>query len=347
MASENRTAPDRLTIEQALAEAPYSLDFHQALRRLECARRDLPRLGEALRPSDEPVRLGQDPSLSFAPSAVSAYRAAAAGRPARLSVTFFGLFGPQGPLPLHMTEYVRERIRHAGDVAWAAFADLFHHRMLSLFHRAWSTARPTASQDRPESDRFRVHVGSLAGLGMASLMDRDGVPDRAKLKHVGLLAAAVRNADGLESIIRGYFELPARVEEFVGEWLEVPGDGRFRLSGSPDVSSLGRTTVLGKRVFSRGHKFRVVLGPLSRHDFGRFLPGSPSLARLKALVRNYTGDEYAWDVRLMPAPDAAVQLELGGAGRLGWNTLLGSMGQRRISDVIVDPFSSQTERTLA
>ncbi|HLV65232.1 MAG TPA: type VI secretion system baseplate subunit TssG, partial [Polyangiaceae bacterium] len=117
MASENRTAPDRLTIEQALAEAPYSLDFHQALRRLECARRDLPRLGEALRPSDEPVRLGQDPSLSFAPSAVSAYRAAAAGRPARLSVTFFGLFGPQGPLPLHMTEYVRERIRHAGDGA--------------------------------------------------------------------------------------------------------------------------------------------------------------------------------------------------------------------------------------
>src|SRR5690606_41455122 len=103
----------------------------------------------------------------------------------------------------------------------------------------------------------------------------------------------------------------------------------------------------GRRVFSRTHKFRVVLGPLGPDDFGRFLPGSPSLERLKALIRNYAGDEYAWDVRLVPAPDAAVQLELRGSGRLGWHTLLGPIGQRRITDVIVDPFSGQTQRALA
>ena len=37
---------------------------------------------------------------------------APAGRPPRLLVHFFGLFGPDGPLPLHLTEYARDRRRN-------------------------------------------------------------------------------------------------------------------------------------------------------------------------------------------------------------------------------------------
>ena len=50
-------------------------------------------------------------------------------------VLSLGLFGPNGPLPLHITEYVRDRIRNQNDPTLVAFADIFHHRILSLFVR--------------------------------------------------------------------------------------------------------------------------------------------------------------------------------------------------------------------
>ena len=45
----------------------------------------------------------------------------------------FGLLGPNGPLPLHLTEYVRERLRHHADPTFARFLDLFHHRFALFF----------------------------------------------------------------------------------------------------------------------------------------------------------------------------------------------------------------------
>jgi predicted component of type VI protein secretion system len=46
--------------------------------------------------------------MIFAPAELAAWWPAS-GRPARLLVYFFGLLGPNGPLPLHLTEYARER----------------------------------------------------------------------------------------------------------------------------------------------------------------------------------------------------------------------------------------------
>src|SRR5258706_11270020 len=99
----------------SLADAPYRHDFSQALRRLECLHPDKPRWGRALRPSDEPVRLGQDADLAFAPAPLATLESGENGTPARLQVRLFGLFGPNGPLPTPITEYARERERPPGD----------------------------------------------------------------------------------------------------------------------------------------------------------------------------------------------------------------------------------------
>ena len=58
---------------ERLAGEPGSFDFHVALRRLEAMFPDKPRLGEAVRPADESVRIGQVPSMSFEPSAVAQF----------------------------------------------------------------------------------------------------------------------------------------------------------------------------------------------------------------------------------------------------------------------------------
>src|ERR1700753_3507611 len=113
MASPSGPPPDALALLEAFGKAPYAFDFHVALRRLECAYRDRPRFGTALRPADEPIRLGQDPSIAFAPAELAGYAAATEDTPARLFIAFLGMFGPNGALPMHLTEFARDRIRNA------------------------------------------------------------------------------------------------------------------------------------------------------------------------------------------------------------------------------------------
>src|SRR5262245_48027513 len=93
---------DAVAFFAALAEAPYRYDFYQTLRRLECLYDTKPRWGRALRPIDEPIRLGQDPDLAFAPAPLASFEPGRDGLPARLQVRLFGLLGPNGPLPLHL-----------------------------------------------------------------------------------------------------------------------------------------------------------------------------------------------------------------------------------------------------
>jgi type VI secretion system protein ImpH len=122
MADEDRSAARALELETQLAGRAHAFDFFQALRRLEVAYRDKPRIGEAGRAIEDPVRLAQEPSLAFPPSTVFGYKAASGAESVgRLSVTFFGLLGPNGPLPLHLTEHARDRIRFGNDPTFVRF----------------------------------------------------------------------------------------------------------------------------------------------------------------------------------------------------------------------------------
>ena len=101
----------RKQLLRELADQPYSFGFFQAVRMLENAHPGLPRVGTSLRLRDDPIRFAQSPSLSFAPSALARFKAGEGDAPPTLHQRFFGLFGANGPLPLHMTEYARERAR--------------------------------------------------------------------------------------------------------------------------------------------------------------------------------------------------------------------------------------------
>jgi len=324
VAGEDRTATKAVELEQQLSREPYKFGFFEALRRLESAHPDKPRVGASSQPRDDPIRLGQEPSLAFAPASLASFTPGKEGLPPRLAVLFFGLFGPNGPLPLHLTEYARDRLHNAHDPTFSRFCDVFHHRLLTLFYRAWAAAQPTVSHDRPETDRFASYIGSLFGIGMPSLRGRDAAPDPAKLFHAGHLSCQTRHAEGLRSILGSFFEIPVEVEEFVGQWIDLPEDAYWRLGETTETGRLGQNTMLGKRTWDRQGKFRVVFGPLSLEEYKRMLPGTPSLARLVALVRNYVGDELAWDVNPVLDRREVPPIRLGGRQGLGWTTWLAS-----------------------
>ena len=311
---------DAVALFAALSEAPYRHDFYQTLRRLECLYSSKPRWGRARRPVDEPVRLGQDPDLAFAPAPLASFEHSGEGPP-RLQVRLFGLLGPNGPMPTHFTEYVRERLRHAGDPTLSRFLDVFHHRFLAMFYRAWAQAQPHVSHDRPDDDRFSAFVGAFVGLAPASFRGRDAVADLAKFFHVGTLVRHARNAEGLAAILEHFFLVRAGVEQFVGHWMPLGPAERTHLGRSGAV--LGSGAVVGSRVWDRQHKFRVHLGPLTLEQYESFLPGGVLLPKLVDWVRLYVNFEFEWDVRLWLERREVPVVRLGRGGRLGWTTWLG------------------------
>lgn len=323
MAGETGSQTHLLALYQALGEKPWRHGFYTALRRIEALNAERPRFGAGQRLRDDPIRIGQEPALTFAPSTLASFTSRA-DLPPRLEVFFLGLFGPQGPLPIHLTEYARERRRNAGDATFARFADLFHHRMLSLFYRAWALNQPTADYDRPEDSLAASHLGSLFGIGRAVLRHRDAVPDDAKLHYAGHLANQSRHAEGLASMVADFLRVAVEITELVGQWIDIPDGGICRLGEDPQVSTLGMNVIIGTRVWTGQQKFRIRLGPLSYADYRRLLPGGESLARLVALVRNYLADELDWEANLVLKQSEVPQARLGEHVQLGWTTWLGS-----------------------
>ena len=332
---------DPVDLERLLAGQACRMDFFQILRLLENAHPDKPRIGASLRPRDDAVRFGQDPSLGFEPGALARFTAATGDARARLAVNFIGLLGPNGPLPLHLTEYARDRARNSGDATMVAFLDLFHHRMVSLFYRARASAEPAISLDRADSDRYADYVGSLFGIGTPAQRKRDEIGDFAKLHFAGLLANQRRPAAGLVTILRSYFQLPIELEQFVGHWMRVPLDGQTRIGMQERGNRLGSTTVLGTQVWDRQHKFRLVIGPLGYEDYQRMLPGGASMRRLVDWVRSYAGMVLDWDVRLVLARPEVPPLKLGGM-KLGWTTYLASgPAARDARQLLINPTARQ------
>jgi type VI secretion system protein ImpH len=113
-----------------------------------------------------------------------------------VSILSFGLFGPNGPLPVHMTEYARERIHHHQDTSLSAFADLFHHRLTLLFYRAWADAQPAVSLDRADNKRFEGYLASLIGMGQPGQMDKGSLSAHARFTHAGHLTRHGRDPEG-------------------------------------------------------------------------------------------------------------------------------------------------------
>jgi len=321
MASPDRNQNADLSALAEIAKEPYKFGFFAALRELECLYNTLPRLGYSARPVDDPVRLGQTPSMQFAPSTLSSF-SSKTNAAHQLKVLFFGVFGPNGALPLHLTEYTRNRVRDAKDSTFADFADMFHHRLLCLFYRAWADKEPTVQLDRPGKDRFAFYVGSLLGIAEPSLRNRDSIPDYTKLHFAAHFGCHTKHSEGLVSILRDYFNVPVKIQEFIGEWLAIPKENYCYLDSDRNTGQLGVSAVIGANTFQCQNKFRIILGPLSLNEYEDFLPTGKRLKKVLAMLNNYIGFELNWDLNLTLKKNEVPAIQLGKYGQLGWTSWL-------------------------
>ncbi len=322
-------------------------DFYYAMRHIDaCIPGSMP-LGRALRPRDEPLRLTQHPSLIFAPSSLYQYKPGVTAHGlGRLAVHHFGLFGPNGALPQHITEYVQERILHYKDETIARFCDIFQHRMILLSYRAWADCQSTTSLDNPGRDHFGRYAASLIGMGQDSMRRRDSVPDHLKLHHAGHLARLTRNPEGLVRALAALIRVPVALQEYCLQWLKLAvtdqtslhsiataGDGgQHRIELGSASSRLGQGAVIGTRVPDVQHKFRLKIGAMTLVEFERYLPGGVRFLQVRDWVRNYLGVELAWDAQLILKREEVPAARLGSYGQLGWTSWLGTPAERRTRD---------------
>ena len=208
----------------------------------------------------------------------------------------------------------------ASSRTFASFINLFNHRLASFFFRAWAASQKTVDGDRPADQHFPLYIGSLFGLGLQSLQDRDAVPDLAKLYFAGRLACQTRNAEGLESLLQEYFDIATEVRTFAGRWMDLPADSLCQLGASPETGSLGVNSIVGSHIWDCQLSFRLKMGPMSLRDYERMLPGGEAFQRLQSWILNYCGEHYFWDVQLILRAGEAPDIGLGKSGRLGWTT---------------------------
>jgi type VI secretion system protein ImpH len=302
-----------------LEAEPWRYSFIALMRRIN-ANLAIDPVGTAALTTTETFRLGQKPSLIFAPREI----ADATLRDGRLRIRLFslGMLSPNGPLPIHVTEIAREREESRRDPTLCNFLDIFHHRSLSLMFRAWKWSQAAASLDRADDDRFSFYVASLAGDPR-----RRGRPlplaAHTRLSAAPHLVRQSRNPDGLRSTLAHYFRVPVEIMEFELHWMAIEPGRESRFGGERMSSCMGMGATLGQRVPDRRHRFRIVLGPLDIEQYHRFTPQGGDLLKLIEFVRVFTGREYSWELELRLKPQSATPVVMGGPQQLGWSSWLG------------------------
>lgn len=313
-------------LNEKLFDEPYRFEFFQAVRLLEKIYPERANVGHDALPLKEVARFRSHPSNTFPPSEIFEINDETddftGEQKLEMVVNFMGMVGPQGVLPMHYTELVMERVRYR-DTSLYAFLDVFTHRAVSLFFRAWEKYRFPVSYERGKDD-FTEFLFDFVGLGTGGMGGRMHLDDESLLPYSGLIAQKPHSVSALKQMLSDYFNVPAKVKQFTGQWLALDEESITRLGEAN--SRLGLNTVIGTRVWDDQSKFRVVFGALSFPEFQAFLPNGTAHKAMKSIIRFMVGEELDFDVQLKlkrkEVPGTILTTRAMRRPMLGWTSFL-------------------------
>jgi type VI secretion system protein ImpH len=323
-------ADDAATEVDALAAGPllellqsdaFSFEFFQAVALLQRLRATMRPVGGFSAPADETVHFRVNPRLGFPASEIQSLRIGEE-RPADMVVNFMGLTGPSGVLPYTYSEMILERAR-AKDYSLAAFLDIFNHRAISMFYRAWQKFHFPVTYAAGSRDLFSNYLLDLVGLGTGGLRDRQDIEDEALLHYVSLVAMQSRSATALEQVLADYFEVPVEIQQFTGAWygLDRPTQCQMTEEDSPS-RQVGEGAVVGDAVWDRQGRVRIRVGPLSMERYNDFLPQGSAYAAMRSITRFYSNQCLDFEMQLVldhrEAPAIELDADAMHPARLGW-----------------------------
>ncbi|QNQ09561.1 type VI secretion system baseplate subunit TssG [Sphingomonas alpina] len=319
MAAKDRAPLHHLTFLARVAAQARRFGLFPIARGAEARAPDLPRIGRARRPSQNIVDLSQVPTMAFPDSTLEDVEIVE-GR-ARVSGYWFGLTGPMGPLPSHMTEFASFERRYATTRPFGRWLDLLAGRMLQFFFRAWADSQPAAQADRPAEDGFADKIAQLTGA-TEGVRDDAAFPARARV-HYAALFASRRSAGGIEDAVGHLIGQRVTVIEYQPRWRDVEAEDRTRLGRS--FCALGTEAMAGTKVSVASDAFRVVVRASSRADYDALLPSGARFRILSEALDAFAPSHLEWDVAIEVAGRHTRPARLDGGTRLGWTGWVGTI----------------------
>jgi type VI secretion system protein ImpH len=313
-------------LDQKLFAEPERFQFFQAVRLLERLFPAQSAVGRDPLPENEAVRFRSHVMLNFPPSEIHSLEELedeeANRKRAEMYVNFMGMAGITGVLPIYYSELIVDRERY-GDTALWAFLDIFSHRSVSLFFRAWEKYRFPVAYERGNDD-FTAFLFDFVGLGTQALRGKLDIDDESLLPYGGLIIQRPHSASALKQVLSDYFGVDVEIEQFSGQWIDLDDESITRLGHRN--STLGTNTVIGTRVWDHQSKFRVVMGPLKFKEYADFLPNGTGNKPLRSLTRFMAGDEFDFDIQLKlkknEVPGCVLTTRAQRRPMLGWTSFL-------------------------
>jgi type VI secretion system protein ImpH len=313
-------------LNEQLLEEPYRFEFFQAVRLLERIYPESSPVGQDVTPNKEVVRFKNHLSLRFPPSEIQATKEisdeSSEQRRFEMFVNFMGMLGITGVLPIHYTELAMSRARY-GDKTFASFMDIFTHRAVSLFFKAWEKYRFPIQYERGK-DNFTEYLFTFAGLGTSGLRGQMDLDDEDLLPYTGLIAQKPHSSSALAQILADYFGVEAQILPFFGQWLDLEEESLTRI-GQANYS-LGINTIVGTRIWDYQSKFRIILGALKFTQFQAFLPNGTAHKPMISIIKFMIGHEFDYDVQLKlkakEVPSCILTTRAKRRPMLGWTTWL-------------------------
>ena len=336
MADEGGAADDTLTARpvdavQAMSENAGAWEFFAAIRALQASRGDRPPVGRSTRIEQDFLRFKQEPTLSFKPVELLDFKPMEnADAPTwEIRQVFFGYFGPNGPLPNHITEdAIADKNGPDKNRLLPDFCDIFQHRLTSLLYTAWESCQITASRDLGGKDPYKRWIGSFYGEGTPGMADREALIDDAKRYMAGHLSTRRGAVATLEAVVEIVTGTPATVEQFVGEWLTIPEEDRSRLG----TARLGVDTTLGAKAFSAQSRIAIRTSRLDFEAYEALLPDGDLFEPLRDAVRHVIDLGMAWELSPILKVGEIPKCSLDGNRRLGWDTWIAPEDRMRDGD---------------
>jgi len=315
-----------VTLKDQVFAEPYRFEFFQAVRLFERIFPEKRSVGGTALPHEEIARFRSRIALDFPSSEVHEIVETTDEKTGEdrteMIVNFMGMAGVSGVLPTHYTELVLDRVRHRDTALWT-FLDIFTHRTVSMFYRAWAKYRFPVGYESG-NDPFTGFLFDFAGLGTDGLRGRSHIEDEAMLPYVGLIAQKPHSANTVENIISDFFGVKAKVVQFFGQWLPL-GAGDVTRIGTQNTT-LGVNSIIGTNVWDQQSKFRIRLGPLTFTQYLAFLPNGTARKAFLSIVKLIAGIEFDHDVQLRllgrQVPGTVLTTRAARKPMLGWTSFL-------------------------
>ena len=322
MATKSGAASQHLSYLAKVAKGVKRYGVFPVLRAAEARAKDLPRISASRLPSQNIVDLNQVPLLSHPASTLESIEIK--GTRASVNGYWFGLTGPMGPLPLHLSEFALNERRNSAKRPFGRFLDVLAGRMLQFFYRAWADSQPAAHADRPNDDNFARYLAALSGAA-ENVPANAAFPTRARL-HYASLFASHRSAAGVQDALTHLLGTPVKLVEFLPRWRDIEPADRSKLGAPGGFNALGRDTVTGSSVRAYTDAYRVVIRARSFAEYESFLPTGAQFKVAAEALDAFTPSHLEWEIEVELDEREARPARLDGRTRMGWTSWMAPTG---------------------